>query len=244
MSFDSGSVLVAGARTPMGRFQGSLAGLSAVDLGACAIAGALDRAGVAAATVDYVIMGQVLQAGTGQMTARQAAVKAGIGMDVPALTINKVCGSGLKAAMLGAQAIACDLQDEGETARLADQGAFEKQIEQQHDHRGAADDPEALRLHRGAHHLHRRVAGKRRQRGGGRRRAAQRKLAALHAVVQRALGRGLRDDHAVLHALHGAARRRDAQHHARNAARTRDRKIGQGRMFPGLVPGFLLVIGM
>ena len=105
MSFDSGSVLVAGARTPMGRFQGSLAGLSAVDLGACAIAGALDRAGVAAATVDYVIMGQVLQAGTGQMTARQAAVKAGIGMDVPALTINKVCLSGIDAVALADQLI-------------------------------------------------------------------------------------------------------------------------------------------
>ena len=99
------SVIVAGARTPMGRLLGSLKGFSAADLGGFAIKGALDRAGVSPDQVDYVIMGQVLQAGTGQITARQAAVKAGIGMDVPALTINKVCLSGLDAIALADQLI-------------------------------------------------------------------------------------------------------------------------------------------
>lgn len=99
------SVIVAGVRTPMGRLLGSLKGFSAADLGGCAIKGALERAGVAPEQVDYVIMGQVLQAGTGQITARQAAVKAGIGMDVPALTINKVCLSGLDAIALADQLI-------------------------------------------------------------------------------------------------------------------------------------------
>ena len=99
------SVIVAGARTPMGRLLGSLKGFSAADLGGFAIKGALERAGVAPDQVDYVIMGQVLQAGTGQITARQAAVKAGIPMDVPALTINKVCLSGLDAIALADQLI-------------------------------------------------------------------------------------------------------------------------------------------
>ena len=78
MSFSNGSVIVAGARTPMGRLQGSLKSFSATDLGGVAIKAALERAGVAPPQVDYVIMGQVLQAGAGQITARQAAVKAGI----------------------------------------------------------------------------------------------------------------------------------------------------------------------
>lgn len=99
------SVIVAGARTPMGRLLGSLKGFTAADLGGFAIKGALERSGVAPHQVDYVIMGQVLQAGTGQITARQAAVKAGIGMDVPALTINKVCLSGLDAIALADQLI-------------------------------------------------------------------------------------------------------------------------------------------
>jgi len=99
------SVIVAGARTPMGRLLGSLTGFSGADLGGFAIKGALERAGVSPDQVDYVIMGQVLQAGTGQITARQAAVKAGIGMDVPALTINKVCLSGLDAIALADQLI-------------------------------------------------------------------------------------------------------------------------------------------
>jgi acetyl-CoA C-acetyltransferase len=99
------TVIVAGARTPIGKLQGSLSGFAAVDLGGIAIKGALDKAGVAPDQVDYVIMGQVLQAGTGQIPARQAAVKAGIPMTVPALTINKVCLSGIDAIALASQLI-------------------------------------------------------------------------------------------------------------------------------------------
>jgi acetyl-CoA C-acetyltransferase len=101
----AGSVIVAGARTPMGRLLGSLKDFSGAELGGFAIKGALDRAGVAPEQVDYVIMGQVLQAGAGQITARQAAVKAGIPMTVPALTVNKVCLSGLDAIALADQLI-------------------------------------------------------------------------------------------------------------------------------------------
>ncbi|NUR29185.1 MAG: acetyl-CoA C-acetyltransferase [Catenulispora sp.] len=99
------SVIVAGARTPMGRLLGNLKDFSAVQLGGVAIKAALERAGVAPDAVDYVIMGQVLQAGAGQIPARQAAVAAGIPMDVPALTINKVCLSGLDAIALADQLI-------------------------------------------------------------------------------------------------------------------------------------------
>ncbi|HET9168702.1 MAG TPA: acetyl-CoA C-acetyltransferase [Actinospica sp.] len=99
------SVIVAGARTPMGRLLGSLAPFSGADLGAVAIKAALERAGVTGEQVQYVIMGQVLQAGAGQIPARQAAVKAGIPMNVPALTINKVCLSGLDAIALADQLI-------------------------------------------------------------------------------------------------------------------------------------------
>jgi acetyl-CoA C-acetyltransferase len=99
------TVIVAGARTPIGRLSGALATLSATDLGGVAIRGALRRAVVDPADVDYVIMGQVLQAGCGQITARQAAVKGGISMSVPALTINKVCLSGLDAIALADQLI-------------------------------------------------------------------------------------------------------------------------------------------
>jgi acetyl-CoA C-acetyltransferase len=105
MSDSRQPVIVGGARTPVGRLLGALAGQSASDLGGVAIAAALDRAGVAADQVQYVIMGQVLQAGAGQITARQAAVAAGIGMSVPALTVNKVCLSGLDAIALAAQQI-------------------------------------------------------------------------------------------------------------------------------------------
>jgi acetyl-CoA C-acetyltransferase len=98
-------VIVGGARTPVGRLLGSLASKSASQLGGVAIAGALDRAGVRPDQAEYVIMGHVLQAGTGQITARQAAVAAGIGMTVPALTVNKVCLSGLDAIALAAQLI-------------------------------------------------------------------------------------------------------------------------------------------
>jgi len=99
------SVIVAGARTPMGRLLGSLTPFSGADLGAVAIKAALERAGVAGEQVQYVIMGQVLQAGAGQIPARQAAVKAGIPMSVPALTVNKVCLSGLDAIALADQLI-------------------------------------------------------------------------------------------------------------------------------------------
>ncbi|MEU4829163.1 acetyl-CoA C-acetyltransferase [Streptosporangium sp. NPDC023615] len=101
----SGSVIVAGARTPIGRLLGSLSGLSAAELGGIAIKAALERSGVAPDAVQYVIMGQVLQAGTGQIPARQAAVRAGIPMTVPSLTINKVCLSGLDAIALADQLI-------------------------------------------------------------------------------------------------------------------------------------------
>ena len=98
------AVIVAGARTPLGKMSGSLASLSSVDLGGHAIKAALERAGVAPEKVEYVLMGQVLQAGVGQGAARQAAVKAGIPMTVPAVTLNKLCLSGINtithAAML------------------------------------------------------------------------------------------------------------------------------------------------
>jgi acetyl-CoA C-acetyltransferase len=95
-----GSVIVSGARTPIGKLSGALKNFTAMDLGGFAIAAALERAGIAGDQVGHVIMGHVIQAGTGQITARQAAVKAGIPMDVPALTINKVCLSGLNAISL------------------------------------------------------------------------------------------------------------------------------------------------
>ncbi len=101
----STSVIVAGARTPMGRLLGSLKTFSGADLGGFAIKAALDRAGIGGDQVQYVIMGQVLQAGAGQIPARQAAVKAGIPMNVPALTVNKVCLSGLDAIALADQLI-------------------------------------------------------------------------------------------------------------------------------------------
>jgi len=96
----AGSVILAGARTPIGKLSGALGGFKATDLGGFAIKAALDRANVAADQVDYVFMGQVLQAGTGQITARQAAANAGIPMTVPATTLNKVCLSGLNAIFL------------------------------------------------------------------------------------------------------------------------------------------------
>ncbi len=98
-------VIIGGARTPMGRLLGSLAGLSAAELGGYAIKGALERAGIAPQDVEYVIMGHVLQAGTGQITARQAAVKAGIPMSTPATVVNKVCLSGLDAIAQAADLI-------------------------------------------------------------------------------------------------------------------------------------------
>jgi acetyl-CoA C-acetyltransferase len=101
----SGSVIVSTARTPIGKFSGAFAGLSAMDLGGVAIRSALERGGVDSEQVDAVIMGHVLQAGQGQITARQAAVIAGIPMSVPALTVNKVCLSGINALYLADQMI-------------------------------------------------------------------------------------------------------------------------------------------
>src|SRR2546423_2665881 len=98
-------VLVAAVRTPIGRFLGGLSPLPATRLGALVIKEAVRRAGVDAAAIDEVIMGNVLQGGGGQAPARQAAIHAGLPGSIPALSVNKVCGSGLKAVMLAAQAI-------------------------------------------------------------------------------------------------------------------------------------------
>jgi acetyl-CoA C-acetyltransferase len=101
----AGSVILGGARTPIGKLSGSLAGFSAAELGGFAIKAALERAGVPGEKVDYIFMGQVLQAGAGQITARQAAVNGGVAMNVPATTVNKVCLSGLNAIFLADQLI-------------------------------------------------------------------------------------------------------------------------------------------
>ncbi len=95
-----GSVIVAGARTPIGKLSGSLKSFTAMDLGGFAIKAALERAGITGDAVEYVIMGHVIQAGAGQITARQAALKGGIPMTTPALTVNKVCLSGMNAIAL------------------------------------------------------------------------------------------------------------------------------------------------
>ncbi|HMP81024.1 MAG TPA: beta-ketoacyl synthase N-terminal-like domain-containing protein, partial [Pirellulaceae bacterium] len=99
--------LIAGARTPTGSFLGSFSGLTATDLGAVAIAGAVTRSGLDHSQIDEVIMGNVVSAGVGQAPARQAALKAGFPSSIAAVTINKVCGSGLKAVMLASQSIRC-----------------------------------------------------------------------------------------------------------------------------------------
>ena len=104
-STDGGSVILAGARTPIGRFHGALATMTATDLGAVAIKAALQRAGVDPAHVDYIIMGQVVTAGTGQNPARIAAVEAGIPMSVPSTTVNKVCLSGIDSIVLADQLV-------------------------------------------------------------------------------------------------------------------------------------------
>ena len=98
-------VILAATRTPIGKFRGVLASLTASELGSKAISAAIERAGIGPEAVDEVIMGNVLTAGVGQAPARQAALVAGLPPTVAALTINKVCGSGLKAVMLAAQAI-------------------------------------------------------------------------------------------------------------------------------------------
>ena len=105
MSSDHSAVILSATRTPIGKFLGGLAPLPAPRLGAIVVREAVQRAGVDALTIDEVIMGHVLQGGTGQAPARQAEIHAGLPGTIPALTINKVCGSGLKAVMLAAQAI-------------------------------------------------------------------------------------------------------------------------------------------
>src|SRR5690348_2412585 len=99
------AVILSAARTPIGKFLGGLSTLSAPDLGAAAIRAAVERSGVPTDEIDEVIMGNVIQGGVGQAPARQAALKAGLPSSVSALTVNKVCGSGLKAVMLAAQSI-------------------------------------------------------------------------------------------------------------------------------------------
>jgi acetyl-CoA C-acetyltransferase len=101
-------VILSGVRTPIGAFQGALGSLTAPQLGATAIQGALAAAGVDAGQVDEVLMGNVLSSAIGQAPARQAALGAGLPQSVPCTTINKVCGSGMKAVMMAAQAIALD----------------------------------------------------------------------------------------------------------------------------------------
>src|SRR5215216_3688577 len=105
MSDTKQAVIISAARTPTGKFQGALKGFTAPELGAIAIKEAITRAGVDPAKIDEVIMGCVVQAGLGQAPARQAALKAGLPPEVSALTINMVCGSGLRAVSLAAQAI-------------------------------------------------------------------------------------------------------------------------------------------
>eukprot|EP01039_Chlorochromonas_danica_P015776 gene15776-18582_t len=100
MSTSADIVIVSAARTPVGAFNGALSGVSASELGRTAIAAALARAGVPAADVDEVILGQVLQAGAGQGPARQASVNAGIPVESPAWSLNQLCGSGLRAVAL------------------------------------------------------------------------------------------------------------------------------------------------
>lgn len=108
---ESETVVIGAARTAIGRFGGTLSRIPAVDLGAVAIAGAVERAGIELAAIDEVLMGQVIQAGCGQAPARQAALKAGIPHSVGATTVNKICGSGLKTVAMGANAITAGQAD-------------------------------------------------------------------------------------------------------------------------------------
>ncbi|MGI9518616.1 MAG: acetyl-CoA C-acetyltransferase [Pirellulaceae bacterium] len=103
----SDAFIISGARTPIGSFRGAFKTLTATDLGGVAVAGAIERSGLSNEQIDEVIMGNVLQAGVGQAPARQAALKAGLPPTIAAVTVNKVCGSGLKAVMMAGQAIRC-----------------------------------------------------------------------------------------------------------------------------------------
>src|SRR5437868_9970751 len=102
---DTDTVIISAARTPVGKFQGSLSDMTAVEIGAVAVREAVKRAGIDPARVDECIMGNVVSAGLGQNPARQAAIFGGLSPEVSAMTINKVCGSGLKSVGLAAQAI-------------------------------------------------------------------------------------------------------------------------------------------
>jgi acetyl-CoA C-acetyltransferase len=123
-------ILKGGARTPIGRFLGGLSSFSATELGSMAIRAAVERSGIDVAEIDEVIMGNVVPAGGGQAPARQAAIRGGLPATIPALTINKVCGSGLKAVMLAAQAIKAG------DARLAVAGGMESMSSVPHYLRG------------------------------------------------------------------------------------------------------------
>jgi acetyl-CoA C-acetyltransferase len=105
MSKENEAVILSAARTPIGKFQGALSGMNATSLGAIAVKAAVERAGIDPKDIEEVLMGNVVQAGNGQAPARQAAIFAGVPATVSATAINKVCGSGLKAAMMSAQAI-------------------------------------------------------------------------------------------------------------------------------------------
>src|SRR5215211_4389532 len=128
----AGSVIVAGARTPIGRFQGALGSFKATELGSLAIAAALERSGITPDEVDYVYMGQVLQAGAGQIAARQAATGAGIPMTTPSTTINKVCLSGLNTIILADQLIAAG------AAEVVVAGGMEEVAARSHERAAAA----------------------------------------------------------------------------------------------------------
>src|SRR3954463_11556482 len=107
MTYMPNAFILSACRTPIGKFRGSLSWLPAVELGAIVVREAVSRAGVEAAAVEEVVFGNVLSAGVGQAPARQAALRAGLRPQVAALTVNKVCGSGLKAVSLAAQGIRC-----------------------------------------------------------------------------------------------------------------------------------------
>ena len=105
MSNENEAVILSAARTPVGRFQGTLGSVSATELGAIAVKAAVERAGINPEEIEEVIMGNVVSAGIGQAPARQSGILGGLPASVSATTVNKVCGSGLKAAMMSAQAV-------------------------------------------------------------------------------------------------------------------------------------------
>ncbi len=153
-------MIVAGARTPIGKFAGAFKDVPAVTLGGHAIRAALERSGVEGKDVDYVIMGQVLQAGAGQITARQAAIEGGVPQEVPALTINKVCLSGLNAIALADQLIragevevvvAGGMESMSGAAVCRAQGAFRRAHGQRRDDRLDGSRRPVVDFHGAAH---------------------------------------------------------------------------------------------